>query len=121
MGALPTHSQEHSCLFLEDFVNLNRTQLLIVLFSQSNIVSLSNASKFRKIWEKQTENVLNNDWSIWTQDKHELASFRCDQFKMDESGIKEFLNQQLKFDWLVGWLYWCLTPLQQLRSYHGDR
>ena len=23
--------------------------------------------------------------------------------------------------WLVGWLYWDLTPLEQLRSYHGGR
>ena len=23
--------------------------------------------------------------------------------------------------WLVGWLYWGLTPLEQLRSYHGGR
>ena len=49
----PNHLQEHpKSIFLQDFVNLNVTQLLIglkILLSHSELVLLSNATKYRKI------------------------------------------------------------------------
>ena len=49
----PTILENILCLFLQDFVHLNVTQLLIgytVWFSQSEVVLHSNVAKDRKIW-----------------------------------------------------------------------
>ena len=34
--------------------------------------------------------------------------------------IDNVLLFSLHITFLVGWLYWCLMPLEQLRSYHGS-
>ena len=57
----PTIHRNILCLFLQDFVNLNVTQLLIgstVWFSQSEVVLHSNTARYRKIWRRRQRTFL---------------------------------------------------------------
>ena len=57
----PTVLKNVLSLFLQDFVNLNVTQLLIgwtVWFSQSEVMLHSNAAKYRKIWRTRLRMFL---------------------------------------------------------------
>ena len=77
------------CLFLQDFVHLNVTQLLIgytVWFGQSVVVLHSNASKYRKAWRTRLRMFLRmiaeyESWSSFTQ---LLSHWVCFEDVVDE-------------------------------------
>ena len=98
---ISTHiSQCEPCtpLFLELDCNQFICHFFVYIPGVCSIVN--NLSKFGV---KVFPNIFHNEWDI----------MKCQDF------MKKILHDKEDTD--TGWLYWDLTPLLQLRSYHGSR